>query len=53
VLDVVAVAPTLAQARTNAYEAAAPIEWDGMQLRHDIAAAAAGSPAARVREAAR
>ena len=53
VLDVVAVAPTLAQARTNAYEAAAPIEWDGMQLRHDIAAAAAGGAAARVREAAR
>ena len=52
VLNVVAVAPTLAEARANAYEAAAPIEWDGMQLRHDIAAAAAGS-AAPVREGAR
>jgi phosphoribosylamine---glycine ligase len=56
VLDVVAVAPTLAEARAGAYEAAAPIEWDGMQLRHDIAAAAAGGvagPAAPVREGAR
>jgi phosphoribosylamine---glycine ligase len=55
VLDVVAVAPTLAEARANAYEAAAPIEWDGLQLRHDIAAAAAGSagPASTVREGAR
>jgi phosphoribosylamine--glycine ligase len=51
VLDVVAVAPTLAEARASAYEAAAPIEWDGMQLRRDIAAAAAGS--APVREGAR
>ncbi len=55
VLNVMAVAPTLAEARANAYEAAAPIEWDGMQLRHDIAAAAAGQagPAAPVREGAR
>jgi phosphoribosylamine---glycine ligase len=52
VLNVVAVAPTLAEARANAYEAAAAIEWDGMQLRHDIAAAAAGS-AAPVRQGAR
>jgi phosphoribosylamine---glycine ligase len=52
VLDVVAVAPTLSDARANAYDTAATIEWDGMQLRHDIAAAAAGS-AARVREGAR
>jgi len=40
VLNVVAVAPTLAEARAKAYAAAAPIEWEGMQLRHDIAAAA-------------
>jgi phosphoribosylamine--glycine ligase len=52
VLDVVAIAPTLSDARANAYDTAATIEWDGMQLRHDIAAAAAGS-AARVREGAR
>jgi len=37
----VALAPTLAEARAKAYAAAAPIEWEGMQLRHDIAAAAA------------
>ena len=37
-----AVAPTVALARENAYAAAAPIEWEGMQLRHDIAAQAAG-----------
>ena len=43
VLGVTAVAPTLAQARENAYAAAAPIEWEGMQLRHDIAAQAAGA----------
>ena len=41
VLDVVAVAPTLAEARANAYAAAEPIDWEGMQVRHDIAAAAA------------
>jgi phosphoribosylamine--glycine ligase len=41
VLDVVAVAPTLAEARANAYAAAAAIEWEGMQMRHDIAAEAA------------
>jgi phosphoribosylamine-glycine ligase len=38
---VTAVAPTLAEARTRAYAAAAPIEWDGMRMRHDIAADAA------------
>jgi phosphoribosylamine--glycine ligase len=43
VLGVTAVAPTLAEARDNAYAAASPIEWEGMQLRHDIAAQAAGS----------
>jgi phosphoribosylamine--glycine ligase len=41
VLGVTAVAPTLREARANAYAAAAPIEWEGMQLRHDIAAVAA------------
>ncbi|HEY2213519.1 MAG TPA: phosphoribosylamine--glycine ligase [Acidimicrobiales bacterium] len=41
VLGVTAVAPTLAEARTRAYAAAAPIEWDGMRMRHDIAAEAA------------
>ena len=34
------------EARANAYAAAAPIEWEGMQLRHDIAAQAAGSAVA-------
>jgi phosphoribosylamine--glycine ligase len=43
VLGVTAVAPTLAEARERAYAAAAPIEWEGMQLRHDIAAQAAGT----------
>jgi phosphoribosylamine--glycine ligase len=43
VLGVTAVAPTLAEARDNAYAAAEPIEWEGMQLRHDIAAQAAGA----------
>jgi phosphoribosylamine--glycine ligase len=46
VLGVTAVAPTLAEARDRAYAAAAPIEWEGMQMRHDIAAAAAGAPVA-------
>ena len=46
VLGVTAVAPTLAEARDRAYAAAAPIEWEGMQMRHDIAAAAAGTAAA-------
>jgi phosphoribosylamine--glycine ligase len=46
VLGVTAVAPTLAEARENAYAAAAPIEWEGMQLRHDIAAQAAAGVAA-------
>jgi phosphoribosylamine--glycine ligase len=43
VLGVTAVAPTIAEARERAYAAAAPIEWEGMQLRHDIAAQAAGT----------
>jgi phosphoribosylamine--glycine ligase len=54
VLDVVAVAPTLAEARANAYAAAAPIDWEGMQLRHDIAERAADvAEASTVREGAR
>ena len=47
VLCVTAVAPTLAAARANAYEAAAPVDWEGMQLRHDIAQAAADSEPVR------
>ncbi|MGA2932072.1 MAG: phosphoribosylamine--glycine ligase [Acidimicrobiales bacterium] len=43
VLGVTAVAPTLAEARGRAYAAAEPIEWEGMQMRHDIAARAAGA----------
>jgi len=43
VLGVTAVAPTLAEARHRAYQAAEPIEWEGMQMRHDIAARAAGA----------
>ena len=38
VLGVTAVAPTLEQARARAYAATAPIDWEGMQMRHDIAA---------------
>jgi phosphoribosylamine--glycine ligase len=44
VLGVSAVAPTLGQAREHAYAAVAPIDWEGMQMRHDIAALIAGSP---------
>jgi phosphoribosylamine---glycine ligase len=44
VLCVTALAPTLAAARRRAYEAAAPIEWEGVQMRHDIAAAAGAAP---------
>ncbi len=44
VLGVTAVAPNLDQARERAYTAAAPIDWEGMQMRHDIAALVAGSP---------
>jgi phosphoribosylamine--glycine ligase len=46
VLGVTAVAPALGQARERAYAAAAPIDWEGMQMRHDIAALVAGSPVA-------
>jgi phosphoribosylamine---glycine ligase len=46
VLGVTAVAPDLDQARQRAYAAAAPIDWEGMQMRHDIAALVAGEPVA-------
>ena len=45
VLGVTAVAPTLEEARSRAYAAAEPIEWEGMEMRSDIAAAAAGATA--------
>ncbi len=48
VLGVTAVAPTLADARQRAYDAAAAIEWEGMQMRHDIAARASGALGATV-----
>ena len=43
VLDVTALAPTLADARARAYEAAERISWPGVQYRRDIAAAAVNS----------
>ncbi len=43
VLGVTAVAPTLEQARERAYAATAPIDWEGMQMRHDIAALVPGA----------
>jgi phosphoribosylamine--glycine ligase len=46
VLGVTAVAPTLEEAREGAYAAAAPIDWEGMQMRHDIAALVPGTPVA-------
>jgi phosphoribosylamine--glycine ligase len=46
VLGVTAVAPTLEQARENAYAAADPIDWEGMQMRHDIAALVTGDAVA-------
>ncbi len=51
VLGVTATATTLAEARERAYAAAAPIDWEGMQMRHDIAARVP-SPRARAREGA-
>jgi len=41
VLDVTAVAPTVAEARARAYEAAELVSWPGVQYRRDIAATAA------------
>jgi phosphoribosylamine---glycine ligase len=49
VLGVTAVAPTLAEARINAYAAAAPITWDGRLFRTDIAALAARATEESVR----
>ena len=46
VLGVTAVAPTLAAARERAYAAAAPIDWEGMQMRLDIAARVPGAASA-------
>jgi phosphoribosylamine--glycine ligase len=43
VLGVTALAPTLAEARANAYGALAPISWEGALVRRDIAADAAGA----------
>lgn len=40
VLDVTAMAPSIAEARARAYEAVALIAWPGIQFRHDIAASA-------------
>ena len=34
------------QARERAYAGTAPIDWEGMQMRHDIAALVAGAPVA-------
>jgi phosphoribosylamine--glycine ligase len=48
VLGVTAVGPTLAEARAKAYAGAAPIEWDGMQRRSDIALAASSRTTERV-----
>jgi phosphoribosylamine---glycine ligase len=52
VLGVTAVASTLTEARARAYAAAAPIEWEGMQMRRDIASRAART-AERASEGAR
>jgi phosphoribosylamine--glycine ligase len=41
VLDVTAVAPTLTEARSRAYDAASRISWPGVQYRRDIAEQAA------------
>ena len=46
VLAVTAVAPSVEQARARAYAAAEPIDWEGMQMRHDIAALVPGSAVA-------
>jgi phosphoribosylamine---glycine ligase len=47
VLGVTALAPTLGEARAKAYAALAPISWDGILVRGDIAArAAAAGPVA-------
>lgn len=47
VLNVTAVAPTLAEARERAYEAVSKISFEGMQYRTDIARAAAEAAGSR------
>lgn len=37
VLNVVALAPTLEEAKAKAYEGVSKIHWQGVQYRHDIA----------------
>ena len=37
VLNVVALAPTLEEAKAKAYEGVSKIQWQGVQYRHDIA----------------
>ncbi|MGZ4688030.1 MAG: phosphoribosylamine--glycine ligase [Acidimicrobiia bacterium] len=44
VLSVTALAPTIPEARTRAYDAASRISWPGMQHRTDIAAAVTTEP---------
>jgi phosphoribosylamine---glycine ligase len=46
VLAVTAVAPSVEQARERAYAAAEPIDGEGMQMRHDIAALVPGGAVA-------
>jgi phosphoribosylamine---glycine ligase len=53
VLGVTAVAPTLSAAHANAYAALAPISWEGMQVRRDIAAEVAGAGSSAGSSAAR
>ena len=45
VLDVTALAPTLAQARERVYTAVSRLSWPGMQYRSDIASTGGGRPA--------
>jgi phosphoribosylamine-glycine ligase len=48
---VTAVAPTVGEARERAYAATAPIDWEGMQMRHDIASSVADTSVATAGEA--
>jgi phosphoribosylamine--glycine ligase len=47
VLGVTALGATIAEARQRAYRGVSAISWPGMQVRSDIAGAAADAPAAR------
>jgi phosphoribosylamine--glycine ligase len=49
ILDVVAVRPTLAEARSAAYTAAGLVAWEGIRFRSDIASAAASGAALSLR----